>query len=105
MKQVEWTLLHPKVTPEHLGFLPGYLHEDDPATAAEQLNEGYSFAGGWRPQEGFTLTDKNALLYPGDPPLKPIAEAKLRDETVYLYDYAIVAVVQKDRSFETCRMD
>jgi hypothetical protein len=45
------------------------------------------------------------LHYPGDPPFKPIAMMVLRDETILIYDYSIVAIVQPDGSFEACRMD
>lgn len=105
MPQVEWKLLHPRATMAHLGALPNFLHQEDPAPAAEQLDKGYAFAGGWSPQKGFKLTGGNSLLYPGDPPMRPIAEAKLRDETICVYDSSYVAVIQPDRSFEVCRMD
>ena len=105
MTQAKWKLLHPAATMAHLGVLPSFLHENDPAPAAEQLNAGYAHAGGWRPQKGFKLTARNSLLYPGDPPLHPVAEAQLRDETIVFYDTAFVAVIQSDRSFEVCRMD
>lgn len=55
--------------------------------------------------KGFTLGAGNALRYPGDPPMKPIAETKLRDETICVYPYAFVAVIQPGRSFEVSRMD
>lgn len=102
---VEWKMLHPNATMAHLGFLPSFLRGDDPAPAGKQLDAGYKFAGGWRPQKGFKLTEDNSLHYPGDPPLRPVAEAKLRDETICFYDLAYVAVIQPDRSFEVCRMD
>lgn len=105
MTELQWMMLHPKATIEHLGFIPGFLHYDDPAPAAVQLDRGYQFAGGWRPQKGFKLSPSNCLGYPGDPPLRPIADARLRDETICFYEGAFVAVIQPDRSFEVCRMD
>lgn len=105
MPQLQWKFLHPKVTPDHLGFLPNFLHDDNPATASVQLDKGYKFAGGWVPQEGFKLTANNCLTYPGDPPLRPIAETHLRGETICLYESSFVAVIQPDGSFEVCRMD
>jgi len=105
MAQLEWKMLHPKATFGHLGFLPSFLNKDSPASAAKQLNDGYAQYGGWRPQKGFKLTASNSLVYPGDPPNRPVAEAKLRDETILFYADAYVAVVQPDRSFEVCRMD
>jgi len=45
------------------------------------------------------------LTYPGDPPLKPLARAKLRDELVYFYDHSWVAVIQENGSFDVARID
>lgn len=102
--QLQWEMLHPKMTLRHLGYIPGWLSPSDPKSAREQLSEGYKF-GGWQPFKGFTLNDDNSLSYPGDPPIKPLAKAQLRDETIVFYDHSWVAVIQKDRSFEVCRMD
>lgn len=55
--------------------------------------------------KGFTLADDNSLVYPGDPPVQPLAQAKLRHELVVFYPHSWVAVIQPDRSFEVCRMD
>jgi hypothetical protein len=99
-----WVMLHPRMTPEHLGHLPGFLSEADGRTAAEQFNDRYQF-GGWRPLNGFKLKEDNSLEYPGDQPLKPLAHVRLRDELVVLYRHDWVAVIQPDRSFEVCRMD
>ncbi len=99
-----WRLLNPRVTPEHLGLIPHFLDEDDPRPAKEQFNERYVF-GGWQPFEGFTLRKDNSLMYPGDPPTRPLAQTKLRDELVVFYDHQWVAIIQPDRSFEVCRMD
>jgi hypothetical protein len=107
MTRVMWKMLHPKATIRHLGFIPDMLHEDDERPAADQLNAAYAFAGGWNPFPGFTLTDNNSLIYKGgeDPPLRPVAEAQLRNEKIYFYESAWVAIVQPDRSYEVCRMD
>lgn len=102
---MEWKLLHPRVTMAHLGLLPAFLSESSPDRAAAQLHRHYSFGGGWLPIKGFKLRDNNHLLYPGDPPLRPIAETKCRDETVCVYECSFVAVIQPDRSFEVARMD
>lgn len=102
---VEWEMLHPRMTRAHLGLLPEMLDDQDPRSAREQLNEAYAHGGGWDPFNGFRLTDKNGLAYPGDPTLKPIAQAKFRNELIVFYDCAWVAIIQPDRSFEVCRMD
>lgn len=100
-----WTLLHPRMTVEHLGLLPGMLDPSDPRPAREQLDDGYRHGGGWDPFHGFTLLANGNLTYPGDPPTRPIAETRLRDELVVLYEHDWVAVIQPDRNFEVCRMD
>jgi len=104
MSQVEWKLLHPRMTMEHLGFIPAWLRDDNPKSAKQQLHEGYPF-GGFQPFQGFRLLENNALVYPGDPPQQPLAEASLRDELIVFYPSSWVAVIQKDRSFEVARFD
>lgn len=101
---LQWEFLHPKMTMEHLGYIPYWLYDENPKSAREQLDAGYQF-GGWQPMQGFKLTDDNCLTYPKDPPLRPLAQAQLRDELIVFYDHAWVAVIQADRSFEVCRMD
>ena len=103
---IKFKLLHPKMTEEHLGLLPEFLSESDPSPARTQLDENYRHGGGWDPFKGFKfdLVTKS-LKYPGDPPMKPLAVAKLRDEEIYFYDGAWVAVVQPNGDYEVARMD
>ncbi len=99
-----WQMLQPKVTPEHLGLIPFMLDEDDPRPAKEQFDNKY--CSGWSPFKGFKLNPRNlTLLYPEDPPTKPLAATKLRDELVIVYEHEWVAVIQPDKSFEVSRMD
>ena len=103
---IKFELKHPKATQEMLGFLPEFWSEHNPASAKEQVNRSYAHGGGWYPFKGFEMAaDGSSILYPGDPPMPLIAETKLRDETIRLYDRAWVAIVQKDGSYEICRMD
>jgi hypothetical protein len=99
--------LHPKFTIDHLGYLPGFLDEEDPDTARQQLDKNYRHGGGWRPMPGWEIMDMDdmTICYPGDPPLKPIAFTILHDETIYFYIHAFVLILQKDGSFEIARMD
>lgn len=99
------TFLHPRATWDHVGLIPDMLSEHNPKPAVQQLHDGYSHGGGWDPFNGFKLAADNSLTYPGDPALKPIAEMKLRDELILVYEHSWVAVIQPDRSFEVCRMD
>ena len=99
---IRFLLLDPRYD---LGFLPGFASEDDPRPLREQLDANYQHGGGWRPFEGFTLVDDTTLQYPGDPPMRPIAAAKFRDEIVLVYPYSWVLVLAPDSSWEVCRMD
>lgn len=99
------TILHPRCTVDHLGYIPSFLDERNPAPAKEQFDQNYGHGGGWHPLKGFKLEDDNSLVYPGDPPQRPIAAIRFREELVLIYSHAWVAVIQPDRSFEVCRMD
>jgi hypothetical protein len=100
-----WIMLHPKMTPEHLGFIPSFLSEDDPEPAAKQIHKNYTGGGGWFPMHGFEKEDNNVLQYPGDPPLKPLAMTMLRKETILFYQHDIVCIVQPDGTWEAARLD
>jgi hypothetical protein len=97
--------IHPRCTPDHVGYIPTFLDREDPRPAREQFAERYIY-GGWRPQDGFTKgEDLYSLKYPGDPVLHPIASMVLKDETIMIYDHGYVAIWQKGGTFEMCRMD
>jgi hypothetical protein len=110
-----WSVLQPGIRRntmmDLLGFIPSFLNEDDPRPAREQLDEGYGFAGGWCPFAGFTMLPNGNLSFrsepgePDDPETLPLAETKLRDETIRVYEHAWVAVIQPDGSYEIARMD
>jgi hypothetical protein len=96
---------HRYADPNFVGFIPSFLDESDPRPAKEQFAERYHY-GGWRPQDGFTnIKGSPTLHYPGDPPLKPIACMRLRDEVIFVYLHGYVSIFQPDGSFEACRMD
>lgn len=102
-----WHLVHPRATPDMLGYVPDYVREDDPRSAREQFNARQP--GGWRPMKGFTIKEKE-LVYgtavaPDNPPRPLIAVTKLRDETIKFFNGAWVAVIQADGSFEVARLD
>lgn len=98
---------HPRCTMDHLGLIPDMLRDDDPTPLTQQLHEGYPHGGGWHPFKGFTLQVNDSLAYPGDPPLRPVAEFRVagHEDRVLMYEHAWVAVIRPDRSFEVCRMD
>lgn len=94
------------VDPEVLGYIPQFFSDLDPRPAKEQIDEAYAHGGGWRPLEGWQFYPRTeAIHYPGDPPLMPIAGTRLRDEVIYVYPHAWVNIVQPDGSFEIARID
>jgi hypothetical protein len=102
------TALHPHMTPDHLGFIPQILLDSDPRPMKEQINDRYSYGGGWHPMSGMTLLDGSTLFFKGDPPFEPLAKIELEDgrsEVAYFYQYAFVAIIQADGSYEVSRMD
>jgi hypothetical protein len=81
------------------------LSEVDPRPAKEQFDSNYQHGGGWHPFPGFKLGTGISLHYPGDEPLEPLAMCEFRDELIVVYRFAWVAIIQRDQSFEVCRMD
>lgn len=94
-----------------IGFIPAFLSEFDPRSAAEQFDQHYAHGGGWNPWSKawklITNDDilKTKLKYPGDTPVKLIAYTCLHDETIMVFQYALVAIVQTDGTMEVSRMD
>lgn len=104
--QVQWKMLHPRMTIDHLGLIPEWLDDNNPQSAKEQIDQNYQHGGGWRSFKGFKMNEATkALSYPGDPPMKPLAQAELRGELVLFYEHAWVAIVQTDGTFDVARID
>jgi hypothetical protein len=98
------------------GMLPEFLSDFDPRPAKEQFNENYAHGGGWHPFTDKWKIDKPfeigkaKLKYPGDPPLKELSRTVLHGqfpqaEMIILFESEMVAIVQKDGTFEVSRMD
>lgn len=99
----DWKMLDPRMTLDRLGYLPDFLSDHDPRPAKEQFHTNY--ISGWNPFQGFKMNKDYSIAYPGDPPQKPLAQTKLRDELIIYYQYSWVAIVQPTGDFEICRMD
>lgn len=102
---IRFNLLDTRYAADVVGFLPQFFDERDPQPARVQIDRNYAHGGGWRPFIGFELCEGRQIKYPGDPVYKPIAEAKLRDETIVLYPHSWVAIFQKDGTFEIAHVD
>lgn len=95
---------------EVVGFIPQFLSERDPRPAKEQIHENYAHGGGWNSFDGFELVNfeklgNYALRYPGDPLIKELSRAKLRDELLVFFECQWLAIIQPDGSWEVCRLD
>lgn len=104
MSILNWQLHHPRAL-DLLGFIPQFVTDADPRPAAEQFNEAYAHGGGWSPMGGWEMRTDGSIQYPGDPALAPVASAKLRDEEIFVYAHAWVAIRQPNGDFEVARMD
>lgn len=92
--------------PVDLGYIPDFLLDQDERPAREQINERYAHGGGWQPLlAGWKMSADGRLSYPGDPTMPPVARTKLREEEIFVYPYAWVAIRQPDGSFEVARLD
>jgi hypothetical protein len=107
---IELEILNSQVNPEVFGKIPEFLDPKDPRPACEQFHQRYAHGGGWHPMKGWQLLEDNSIWYStGDEedesPLVPLAQIKFRNESIFIYDHAWVAIIQPDRSFEISRMD
>lgn len=93
-----------------VGALPLCWDPADPRPAIIQHDERQMGNGKWQnsfPSKWkFDPTD-NSLKYPGDPRMKPMAEAHLplTSERIYVYAHAWVCIVQADGTFTVDRRD
>jgi hypothetical protein len=86
------------------GFIPTFLHDDDPRPAKEQFADRY--VSGWNKFEGFTFDEsKGTLKYPGDPVMYTLGAMIFRDEMILLFPSAWVLIMQPDHTWEVARMD
>ena len=104
-----WIALNTKFRPEHLGFLPDILLEEDKRPVKEQLEDRYAHGGAWRafPKKHFRLNRMSMVLtYPGDPPFKPAAFTQIGEETVVFYPTcSLLMVLQANGDYEVTRVD
>lgn len=101
-----WKFHHPRMTLDQLGFIPGWIREEDPRGIADQIDHWYKY-GGFKqyPITGFERKRELCLKYPGDPLMCPLATLELRGETFAYYGHGICAVFQPDLSFVAARID
>lgn len=97
--------------PNQLGFIVLWFDPRSEKSAQEQANDGYLQTGGcpFLPTKAsFTLVEEDGeyrLEHPEDPPMRELARTKIRDETIVLFDYAWMAIIQPDGSHVISRVD
>lgn len=94
---------------EAVGFLPHYWDATDPTPAVAQHDAMSPPGGPWSDfSNGFRYDPvTEALQYPGDPDLLPLAFAvlPLSRERILVYPSAWVAIVQDDGTYTVDRRD
>jgi len=90
-----------------IGFIPSFLNERDERSAKEQIDLNYNHGGGWQKFDGFSIVkdDPMTIAYPGDPELQAIARMTLHNETIYIFPFAWVMIMQDDGTWEIARID
>jgi hypothetical protein len=98
-----------------LGLLPQFFSEIDMRPAREQINTAYAHGGGWHPfnsciggqvKGNFTFNKKTlTLTYPGDPPMRAIAQAQIRDDIILVFEHAWVMIWNANGDWELARID
>jgi hypothetical protein len=92
--------------PHVIGYLVNFLNPSDPRGAVAQI--GTSYISGWNDFNGFQLNksgDRYSLAYPNDRPMRELSRTTMRGETIVLFEYDWVAVIQPNGSFKVARLD
>lgn len=92
---------------QHLGRIPLLLDPNCTDPVWQQVQDNYP--EGWNPVLGderdkWTLTGDDYLIYPGLPPLAPVAMAWLRSERVFVYPAGWMVVVTLGGDFTVARV-
>jgi len=90
---------------ESLGFIPAWLSSalDYPNIRSALIDQYQYYMGDF--VGGGEIDSNGVYTFPDDPPLYPIIEMKLRDETFYQYPYGIVATVNDNGEKWISRFD
>lgn len=107
-----WTLYDHRFGREVLGLLPALISNEYFGNVAEQLERNYAHGGGYRdltklePDKWVFNKRKKTLRHRAErSTFKPIASTQIKDEQVYFYQYALLAIVKPDGSFAVTRVD
>ena len=78
------------------GLIPGWILDADADDSEETFQEIFArkYPFGTHTSTGATVDERGCMLYPGDPDMHPLLKIQRNGETMYQYEYAMVAVVQ-----------
>jgi len=88
---------------EVMGVLPEFMFGPH-ATIAENMEKNYQFFFAWATGMGAKVSNE-CFCFPGDPPQYPIMSATHGNETVYIYQHALVAQTVDGELTKWTRMD
>lgn len=90
---------------QSLGLLPGWVvnSEFENVPLKKALNDQYGF--GMYENEEASIDENGVYKYPSDEDLYPLVKIIRGNEIFYQYEYALIAIVQKDGSSYCSRMD
>ena len=94
---------------EYCGVLPYYIQYGE-ESAREQMRAGYLSTAGYEPFDMMGLPTTGSIdeygvyEYPGDEPLFPLATLPREIDSVHIYPYGLVGIVEEEGTF-IYRMD
>ena len=82
---------------EACGIVPPWIIDSPDAVEPlkQVLEVSYGFGPLWK-SEGATVNAEGVMQYPGDPDMYPLIRMERESEVFYMYESAMVAIVQKD---------
>lgn len=90
---------------QYMGGIPTYLDGNSTDPLWLQLDE--RSRSGWNPippGQGFQFAADDTLLYPGLPPLQPVAMATHLGERIFIYPAGFVLILQLNQDFSLARV-
>jgi len=83
------------------------VEDQTPEVFKAFANTAFIISGGYEPfgKGEFEITEEGELNFPGDPTFYPLVKLQLKNFDVFMYQYALVAVVYSQDDFDVVRWD
>jgi hypothetical protein len=78
---------------EACGLIGHWMSVSDDPSLVKRVEDNYQFGIYW--MDGGTVDETGKYKYPGDPALNPIVKWETDTEIAYMYEYAMMAFVNK----------